>query len=61
MTNKTVLVAIFKFKSWMILKMGCRHFHSISLDFQFLDKFPFLNTEHFYIETEGVEVCREER
>ena len=30
MTNKIVLVAIFKFKLWMILKMACRHFHSIS-------------------------------
>lgn len=54
MTNKIVLVAIFKFKLWMILKMACRHFHSISLDFLIpVINFPFVTLKKFDIETEG--------
>ena len=54
MTNKIVLVAIFKFKLWMILQMACRHFHSTSLDFPIpVINFPFLTLKKFDIETEG--------
>lgn len=52
--NKIVLVAIFKFKLWMILKTACRHFCFISLDFPIpVINFHFLKLKKFDIETEG--------